>query len=31
MDLYIGQNGGRPLTQKTKETILDIFDIEEYV
>lgn len=31
MDLYIGQKGGRPLTPKTKETILGIFDIEEYV
>lgn len=32
MDLYIGQNDGRrPLTRKTKESILGIFDIEEYV
>lgn len=31
MDLYLGQNEGRPLTRKTKESILGIFDIEEYV
>lgn len=32
MDLYIGQNNGcKPLTRKTKESILGIFDIEEYV
>ena len=30
MDLYIG-NEIRPLSRKTKESILDIFDIEEYV
>lgn len=31
MDLYLGQNEGRPLTRKTKESILGVFDIEEYV
>jgi len=31
MDLYLGQSEGRPLTRKTKESILGIFDIEEYV
>lgn len=30
MDLYIGSEI-RPLSRKTKESILDIFDIEEYV
>lgn len=31
MDLYLGQSEGRPLTRKTKESILGVFDIEEYV